>query len=111
MGVCLEEAALKSSKVDNKPNIKLLKKEKNNEEQINLNKNESLIKSGINSDKIKIEEKDIIKSENKENTNADKYSIKSNLLNKKNIIEEKKVNLKTSVKSQYILKEILLLLD
>ena len=117
MRVDLEKVALESSKVDNKQNIKLVKQEKNNEEQINLNKKESLIKSGINSNEIKIEEKDFIKSENKESTNADKYSINSDLLNKKNIIEKKEensehlLNLKTLVKSQYILKKILLFLD
>ena len=46
MRVDLEKVALESSKVDNKQNIKLVKQEKNNEEQINLNKKESLIKSG-----------------------------------------------------------------
>ena len=117
MGASLEESALKSSKVDNKQNIKLVKQEKNKEEQINLNKKESLIKSNINSDKIKIEEKDFIKSENKKSTNADKYSIKTNLLNEKNIIEkteensEHLINLKSSMKSQFILKQILLLLS
>ena len=117
MRVDLEKVALESSKVDNKQNIKLVNQEKNNEEKINLNKKESLIKSGINTNEIKIEEKDFIKSENKESTNADKYSINSDLLNKKNIIEKKEensehlLNLKTSVKSQYILKKILLFLD
>jgi len=105
-------SSVASSKLDDKKKIILLKQGKNNEKQINWNKNKSLIKSDINSDKNKTK-KDFIKSENKENTNEDKYSIKSNLLNEKNkpeVKSEHTLNLKTSVKSRYIIKEILLIL-
>ena len=86
MEVFLKDAALSSSKVDNKQNINLAERRKNN-------------------------------------TNEDKYSIKSNLLNittkklnEKNILEkaeenaDKSLNLQISVKSKYIKKKILFFL-
>ena len=112
----MKNIAVTSSKEDKSQNINIVKQGKNNEEQINLNKNESLIKSDINSDKIKTKKKDFIKSINKEKTTVDKNLIKSNILNEKNMLQkteaksEHSLNLKISVKSQYILKEILLIL-
>ena len=84
-------------------------------EEISLNNTKSLAKSNENKDN---------KEDKILNLNEDKYLIKSDLLNietkklkQKNILEKteeniiKTLNLKILVKSKYILKEILLILD
>ena len=127
MGVCLEKSALTKSQLDNKPNI-IVGPRKYIDSDINSNGNNTLIKSYKNNNKIEIEYKDFIKSENKGNqedkkidVNEDKYLIKSNILNistqkisEKNILEKSEENNdkppkpKIFVKSIYILKKILL---
>ena len=87
----------------------------NHDEEINLSNTKSLTKSNENKDN---------KEDKILNLNEDKYLIKSDLLNietkksiEKNILEkaeeniDKTLNLKILVKSKYILKEILLILD
>ena len=127
MEVYLKNSTLRNPKEDNKQEINLGEQQKNNDEEINLNKSKQAININKNKNEIKINENDNIKIENKDNKddkmpklNEDKNLIKSNLLNiktknlnEKNIIEKteenanKPLNLKTSIKSQFILKKIL----
>ena len=109
MGICLEKTTLTSSKIHYKQNINLIKARKNNESDINLNTNKYLTKSNKNNNGIEID---------------DKYMDKSTILNvKAKELDEKKIFEKTEenniismkskifVKSQYILKKILLNLN
>ena len=114
MGVCLEKSTLTKSKIDNKPNIYLVEQRKNNNDYINSNRSK--------------EDIDFFNSNDKKNKiideNEDKYLIESNILNikqkklnDKNILENTEENNDISlsekffVKSQYILKKILLNLE
>ena len=101
--------------------INLVEQGKDHDGMTNLNKTESLIKSNTNNNEIEMEEKDFIKIENKDNNkdkapniNENKYSIKSNekdTMEKTGENTDKSLNLKTLVKSRYILKKILLILE
>ena len=127
MEVFLKNSTLTNQKEDNKQDNNLIEQQKNNDEEINITKSKQAINFNKNNNEIKMEENYIIKIENKDNkddkihnSNEDKNLIKSDLLNiktknlnEKNIIErteenvKKSLNLKTSMKSQFILKKIL----
>ena len=101
MGVCLDNATLTKSRIDNKPNIYIAESKKNNDEDKISNGSQSLIKSIKN--KIENENKHSIKSENKIIDANDKNKFRKTEDNNDN-----SSNTKIFVKSQYILKKILL---
>ena len=109
MGICFKNPTLKKSKINNKPIINLIETRKNDNVELNLNKNESLIKTSKNDNKNEIEDKYLVKSA--------LLNIKTKKINKKNILEkseeniDKSFNLKILIKSQYILKKIFFNLD
>ena len=108
MGVCFENATLTKSRIDNKSNIYIVESKKNSDEEINSKVNQSLNKSNIN----KIENKDCIESENKENKTYKKIDTKDkNILGKSEENNDNSSKIKNFVKSQYILKKILLHLE
>ena len=63
----LKDSALASLKMDNNQNINLEESKNNKDNNINLKESKSLKKTNANINKIKIEDEDFIKSENKEN--------------------------------------------
>ena len=104
MGSFLENLSLTKARIDNELNINIVAQKKINDEDINSNESQSLIKSNIN--KIEIENKDIIKSENKIDKKIDVND--ENTFDKTEENNENSSNTKIFVKSQFILKKILL---
>ncbi len=105
MEVNLEKSKLVNSKIDNKPNISSAEPGKNKDSDINSNKS--------------LKNRDLNKSENQKNTKDKKIevNIQTEKLNEKNILDKKEenidksLNLKLSVKSNYIIKIIFSFLD
>ena len=114
MGVCLEKSTLTKSTIDNKPNIYLVEQRKNNEDYINSNRSKEDIDFFNSNDK---KNKIIDENEDKYFNESNILNIKQKKLNDKNMLEnieennDNSLKSKISIKSQYILKKILLNLE
>ena len=115
MGVCLEKSTLTKSKIDNKPNIYLVEQRKNNNDYINSNRSKEDIDFFNSNDK---KNKIIDLNEDKYFNESNILNIKQKKLNDKNMLEnteeennDNSLKSKISIKSQYILKKILLNLE
>ena len=114
MGVCLEKSTLTKSTIDNKPNIYLVEQRKNNEDYINSNRSKEDIDFFNSNDK---KNKIIDENEDKYFNESNILNIKQKKLNDKNVLENTEENndnslkSKISIKSQHILKKILLNLE